>query len=64
MTGNTDIINPLMKNELSHPYHLDESTFFLRDIRSNVSFLFHFSLDINIANRIAPDETPRLRRPI
>ena len=27
--------NPLMTNGLSHPYHLDESIFIFRDIRSN-----------------------------
>ena len=31
-------------NGLSHPYHLDESIFNFRGIRSNFSFLFHFSL--------------------
>ena len=35
-------INPVVTNELSHPYHWDESIFILRDIRSNFSFLFHF----------------------
>ena len=40
-------------------YHLDESTFIFRGIRSNFSFLFHFSMKIKTANRIAPDRTPR-----
>ena len=44
---------------LSHPYQLDESTFIFRGIRSNFSFLFHFSMKIMSANRIAPDGTPR-----
>ena len=35
-------INPYVTNGLSHPYHLDESTFFFRGIRSN--FLFFISL--------------------
>ena len=52
-------IYPLVTNELSHPYHLDEFFFIFRDIRSNFSFLFHFSMKIKIANRIAPDGTPR-----
>ena len=51
-------------NGLSHPYDLEESTFILRGIRSNFSFLFLFSMKLmsanRIANRIAPDGTPRL----
>ena len=53
------VFNPLVTNGLSHPYHLDEFTFIFRDIRSNFSFLFHFSMKIKIANRIALDGTPR-----
>ena len=49
-----------MTNEFSHPYQLDESTFSLRGIRSNFSFLFHFSMKIMSANRIAQDGKPRL----
>ena len=33
---------------LSHPYHLDESTYIFRGIRSHFSFLFHFSINKNI----------------
>ena len=33
------VINPLVTNGLSHPYHLDESTLISRDIRSIFSFL-------------------------
>ena len=55
---------PLVTNGLSHPYHLDDSPFILRGVRSNFSFLFHFSMKImsanRIANRIAPNGTPRL----
>ena len=51
--------NPLVTNGLSHPYHLDESTSICRGIRSNFSFLFHFSMKFLQANRIAPDWTPR-----
>ena len=47
-----------MKNGLSHPYHLDESTFIFRGIRSNFSFLFNLSMKFMPANRIAPDGTP------
>ena len=39
-------VNPLVTNGFSHPYHLDESTFILRDVRSNFSYLFHFSMKI------------------
>ena len=46
-----------MTNGLSHPYHLDESTFVLRGFRSIFSFLFHFTMKIKIANRIAQDGT-------
>ena len=50
--------NPLVTNGFSHPYHLDESTFIYRGIRSDFSFLFHFSMEIKIANRIAIDGAP------
>ena len=52
-------VNPLVTNGLSHSYHSDESTFILRDSRCNFSFLFHFSMIIFSANRIAPDGTTR-----
>ena len=52
------ILNPLVMNRLFHRYHLDESIYILRDIRSNFSFLFHFSMRIMSENRIAPDGTP------
>ena len=48
-----------MTNGFSHPYHLDESIVSFRGIRSNFSFLLHFSIEIMSANRIAPDGTPR-----
>ena len=48
-----------MTNRLSHPYHLDLSTFIFRGIGSNFSFLFHSSIKFMPANRIAPDGTPR-----
>ena len=51
--------NPIVTNGFSHPYHLDESDFVLRGFKSIFSFLFHFSMKIKIANRIAPDGTPR-----
>ena len=34
------LVNPLVRNGLSHPYHLDESTFILRDIRNTFSCFF------------------------
>ena len=37
-------LNPLVTNGLSHPYHLDESTFICRDTGSNISILFHSSM--------------------
>ena len=49
--------NPLVTNGLSHPYHLDESTFIFRGIGSIFSFLFHFPMKIMSANRIALDGT-------
>ena len=53
-------IIPYVTNGLSHPYHLDGSTFILRGIRSIfVSFIFHFSIQFLQANRISPDGTPR-----
>ena len=52
-------ITPLMTNGFFHPYHLDESTFNLRGFRGNFSFLFHFSMKIISANRIAHYGTPR-----
>ena len=52
------IVNPLVTNELSHPYHLDESIFIFRGIRINFSFLFHFLMKIMSANRIAPGGMP------
>ena len=52
-----NMFNLLGTNGLSHPYHLDESIFIFRGIRSNFSFLFHFSMKFVSANRIAPVET-------
>ena len=49
--------NPYVTNGLSHSYHLDDITFFLRDIMSNFSFLFHFWMKYLSTNSIVPDET-------
>ena len=43
----------------SHPYHLGESIFIFRCIWGDFSFLFHFSMKNTVANKIAPDVTPR-----
>ena len=51
-------LNPLVTNGFSHPYYLDEIIFIFRDIGSNISFLFHFSMKFVSANRIAPDGMP------
>ena len=45
--------NPLVTNGLSHPYHLDRSIFIFREIRSDFSFLFHLSMKMMSANKIA-----------
>ena len=39
-------LSPLVTNGLFHPYHLGDSTFILRVIRSMFSFSFHFSIKI------------------
>ena len=50
-------IKPYVTNEISRPYHLISSTFRFRGIRSNFSFLFHFS--VRFLYSITSDETPR-----
>ena len=50
--------NLFLINGFSHHYHLGESTFIFRDIRSDFEFLFNFSMKFLCANRIAPDVTP------
>ena len=35
---NIDTINPYVMNGLSHPYHLNDSTFIFRQNRNNFSF--------------------------
>ena len=47
-----------MTNGFSYCYHLDVSTFILRGFKSDFFFI-SFSDEIKIANRIAPDGTPR-----
>ena len=53
------MFNPLVTNGLSHPYHSDESISILGTAEVFVTFLFHVSMKIMSANRIAPDGTPR-----
>ena len=52
-------INPFLTNEFTHHCHLEESTVIFKGIRIDFRFLFHFSMKILFANRIAPDGTPR-----
>ena len=42
--GLNSVINALVTNGISHHYQLDESTFIFSGIRSDFSFLFHFSM--------------------
>ena len=51
--------NPYLTNGFSHHYHLGESIFILRNIKSDFQFLNKFLMKILLANRIAPDGTPR-----
>ena len=51
------VLNLYLTNGLSNSYHLDDSTSVFREIRSNFSVLFHFSMKFRSANRIASDET-------
>ena len=53
-------INPYLTNGFSHYCHLGESIINFSGVWSEFDFfLFHFSLKILQANRIAPDGTPR-----
>ena len=51
--------NPYLTNGFSHRYHLGESTFNFRGVRSDIFFKSHFSMKFLCANRIAADGTPR-----
>ena len=49
-----------MTNRFSHHYFMGESTFIFGDVvRKDFLFLFQFSTKLLLANRIAPDGTPR-----
>ena len=47
-------INPFFTNEFSHYYHLGESTFILRGIRSDCEFLIQFSMSIPLSKQNSP----------
>ena len=51
--------NPYLTNGFSHHYQLGESTFILRGVRGDFQFFNNFLMKIHLANRIAPDGTPR-----
>ena len=53
------VFNPYLTNGFSHHYHLGESTFIFRGVRSDFYFLSDFSMKFLCANRIAPDGTPQ-----
>ena len=53
------LLNPYLTNGFSHFHHLGVSTFIFRGIRSDFQFLNNFLMKILLANRIAPDGTPR-----
>ena len=49
------MFNPYLTNGFSHCYHMDDSTFIFRGIRSDFLYFIQFFDE----NRIAPDGTPR-----
>ena len=55
-----NLFNPLVTNGLSHPYHLDGSTFIFTDIRGIFFHIFiSFFDEIHKISKIAPDGKPR-----
>ena len=54
-----DTLNPNKPVEFPFSYQLDESILIFRGFGSNFSFFKFFSMKIMLANRIAPDGTPR-----
>ena len=48
-------LDPYVTNGLSHPYHLNKSTFIFRGIRSKHLIFISFSKKFLQANRIASD---------
>ena len=53
------LLNPYLMNGFSHHYQIYESTFIFRGVRSDLEFLFNFSIKFLYANRIAPDGMQR-----
>ena len=53
------LTHPYLTNGFSSRYHLGESTFSFRGVRSDFYFLSHFSMKFLCANRIAPDGMPQ-----
>ena len=51
----SNMLNPLMTNENSHHYHLDESIFIFRGIRSDL-FIFYSFFD---ENHVSKQNSPR-----
>ena len=51
--------NPYLTNGFADHYHLGEFTFSFRGVRSDLRFLYYFSMKFVCANRIAQDGTPR-----
>ena len=47
-------LNPLVTSGLPHPYHLDESTFIFRGVRSSFSFFVSFFDEINVRKQKSP----------
>ena len=52
-------INPFLINGFFHHYHLGESTFIFKGIRSDFKFPYKIFMKFLLANRIAPDGTPQ-----
>ena len=56
----TEIFNTLVTTGLPHPYQcMGPLSFLGTSGQGSDSFLFHFSMKVKIAKRIAPDGTPR-----
>ena len=53
------LFNPLVTNGISHPYHLDDSTFSFRGNRSVFFYSIFRRKSVIKENRIAQDVTPR-----
>ena len=58
------IVNPYLRNGFSHHYHLGESTFIIRGVRSDFYFLSHFSMnEIPPSKQNSPRWDPAERTP-